>query len=1160
MTLAAGTRLGHYEILAPLGAGAMGEVYLAEDTRLERKVALKVLPAAFTQNPERVRRFMQEAKAASALSHPNIITVYDIGESEAGRFIAMELVAGRTLRAVLAQDNSLETLLTLGVQMAKALSVAHAAGITHRDIKPDNIMVRDDGYVKVLDFGLARLLPITAGGEEAATLAQQTKPGLLVGTLEYMSPEQASGQSVSPPSDIFSLGIVFYELATGQHPFKAETLVGLLHAITLRNPAPLPGLKPEIPAAIDELIMRMLDKDAGRRPTAYEVAQRLRDVERMGYGQGGGGDDQPATPKPPPAIRRTVGREQEREELRAAFHMAQAGRGSLLCVAGESGIGKTTLVEHFLLELATGDQAAVVRGRCSERLAGTEAYLPLLEGLDALLRDDPQRAATMRQLAPTWYAQIASLSSTDADAQALLTDVKTASQERMKRELTAFLQAVAQPQPVVIFFDDLHWADVSTVDLLSFLAGKFDALRVLILVTYRPSDMLLSKHPFLQIKPDLQARGVCRELLLTFLSEAEIAEYLRLEFPGHRFPAEFPRLIHARTEGNPLFMADLARYLRDRGVIAAESGCWGLARPLPDLERELPESVRGMVQRKIDQLGEEDRRLMVAASIQGYEFDSTLVAKALALDPADVEERLETLERVYALAQLVSEREFPGHVLSLRYRFVHLLYQNALYASLRPTRRAQLSAAVAEAMLDLYGRQSGTVASELAFLFEAARDWSRASEQYLVAARNAIKVFANQEAATLAERGLATLRLLPDTAERAKQEMKLQLTLGPSLMAVKGFAAPEVEKAFLRASLLGSQTESRGPLFNAQFNLAIAYVVKADYESALRQSEQCLRLAEELGSPAMLMQSYWLMGLSECYLGRLEAARGHFEQTISIHDAEGMNSPVSLYGATLSRAHLARLLLYLGYPDQSRGMMKEATAQAERLRHPIGLVNTYSLATQLETIYDNGRSVEELAEKITWLSDEHGLPYYLAIGALMRGWALARRGTEEEGIALLRDGLASYLATGTRQQHTYFLALLAEALGGAGRVDEGLAALAEARDAARQSNERYYEAELCRLRGELLLISPAASPAEAESCFEEALGLARSQKAKSFELRVVTSWCRLWQRQGKTAEARQMLAEVYDWFTEGFDTADLREVKALLDELQKEPAARPQPL
>jgi serine/threonine protein kinase/Tfp pilus assembly protein PilF len=271
----------HYRIVSKLGAGGMGEVWLAEDTRLDRKVALKLLPAEFTQDADRVRRFMQEAKAASALNHPNIITVYDIGESEAGRFIVMELVAGRTLRSVIARDNSPETLLALGSQMAKALSAAHGAGITHRDIKPDNIMVRDDGYVKVLDFGLARLLP-TASGEDAATIAQQTMPGTLMGTVAYMSPEQASGQSVGPPSDIFALGIVLYELVTGQHPFRAETLVGYLHAITLQTPPPPSQLRSRVPTALDELILRMLKKDASQRPTASEAAQALQEMERHG--------------------------------------------------------------------------------------------------------------------------------------------------------------------------------------------------------------------------------------------------------------------------------------------------------------------------------------------------------------------------------------------------------------------------------------------------------------------------------------------------------------------------------------------------------------------------------------------------------------------------------------------------------------------------------------------------------------------------------------------------------------------------------------------------------------------------------------------------------------------------------------------------------------
>ncbi len=281
MPIAPNTQFAHYEILAPLGKGGMGEVYLAHDARLDRQVALKLLPAEVTQDADRVRRFEQEAKAVSALNHPHIITIHEIGTCEAGRFIVMELVQGETLRAL--DKPCAPTLLSnLGQQIAKALSATHAAGITHRDIKPDNIMVRDDGYVKVLDFGLARLIPTTANDSEAETLAMQTRPGTLLGTVAYMSPEQARGEAVSPPSDIFALGIVLYELATGQHPFKAETIVGYLHAITAQTPPSPQQLQAQIPTALDALLLQMLEKEASKRPTASEVAQTLQEIERNG--------------------------------------------------------------------------------------------------------------------------------------------------------------------------------------------------------------------------------------------------------------------------------------------------------------------------------------------------------------------------------------------------------------------------------------------------------------------------------------------------------------------------------------------------------------------------------------------------------------------------------------------------------------------------------------------------------------------------------------------------------------------------------------------------------------------------------------------------------------------------------------------------------------
>ena len=267
--------LSHYRLVSKLGAGGMGDVYLAEDARLGRKVAVKMLPAELIQNPESVRRFIQEAKAASALNHPNIITVYDIGESNSERYLVMELVSGSTLRSMAATRHTLPAILPWCSQMAKALAAAHAAGITHRDIKPENIMIRDDGYVKVLDFGLARLA-LGQLSEQDETTAQQTMPGQLLGTVKYMSPEQARGEAVGPPSDIFSLGLVFYELASGQYPFRAESAIGFLHAITTQEPPKIET----IPPAFQQVISAMLSKEASERPTAKEVDEAIRAVER----------------------------------------------------------------------------------------------------------------------------------------------------------------------------------------------------------------------------------------------------------------------------------------------------------------------------------------------------------------------------------------------------------------------------------------------------------------------------------------------------------------------------------------------------------------------------------------------------------------------------------------------------------------------------------------------------------------------------------------------------------------------------------------------------------------------------------------------------------------------------------------------------------------
>jgi len=719
----------------------------------------------------------------------------------------------------------------------------------------------------------------------------------------------------------------------------------------------------------------------------------------------------------------------------------------------------------------------------------------------------------------------------------------------MKREMSTFLQEVSRPRPLVLFIDDVHWADVSTIDLLAYVGTRLGALPILIVTTYRPSELLLAHHPFLHLKLDLQARGVCREMPLAFLTTDDIARYLALEFPAHRFPADLPAVIHAKTEGNPLFMADLVRHLRDSKVIDEERGTWVLVRSMPDLQRQMPESVRSMIQTKIAQLGEADRRLLAAGSVQGYEFDSAVVAKTVGLDAADVEERLEALERVHGFVARVSEYEFPDRTLTLRYRFVHVLYQNALYGSLQPTRKASWSAAVAEALLGYYGRQRPAIASELAMLFESARDFGRAAEYFLTAALQAAHVSANKEAAALARRGLNALARLPNTPERSAQELQLQTTLGPALMGSVGFGTAEVETVYARARELCRQVGETPDVFPVMWGLWQYWLSRGNYDTALDLAKQLVAMAQTLQDPSLLLMAEHSFGNTLWLVGDFESARASAERHNALYVPERHHSLASRYGGydtgVAGLCGLAVNLWPLGYPDRAARIGRDAIALAREISH------AYSVAFALTfdaMVHQYRRDVERTrheAEAAIALFAEHELIAWLGWATVLRGWAMAEQGEAVDGIDQMRQGIAGWRAAGAECLQPYFLTLVAEAHVKAGRTGDALTTVAEAMAITGQTHEGLAHAELYRLEGELL-----PDRGEAEACLHQAIETARRQHAKSFELRAVMSLSRLYEKQGKRAEAVRMLGDVYGWFTEGFDTADLRDAAALLKELE----------
>ncbi len=1094
MYLSSGDRLGPYEILALIGAGGMGEVYKARDSRLNRMVAVKRLKG------QHGGRFEQEARLIAALNHPHICQIYDVGAD----YLVMEYVEGDRLRGPLSEDRAVK----LALEIAAALEEAHAHGILHRDLKPGNILVSAKGVVKLIDFGIAKFT-------QAEVDDTETMEGKVVGTAAYMAPEQIEGRGGDVRSDIFSFGAVLYEMLSGERAFRGSSTFQVISAVLRDNPKPLSA-----DGRLQYIVARCLAKDPRERfASITEVREALAHLsdETMEMSM-------PSAPFVRTVNRTTVGREAEYGQLWLAYARVNQGRGLIVAVTGEAGIGKTSLVEDFLAELPhRGEHPILARGRCSERLAGDEAYLPILEAIDSLLHGsaDHSVAAAMKSVAPTWYALVAANSPESPTTMALREGASAGSQERMKRELGALCQELSHAQPLVLFIEDLHWADISTVDMLNYLAGRLGPMRMLVLETHRPSDMALAKHPFLAVRGDWQLRGLIEEIALQFLDCKDVERYLQLQFPGHQFPPEFAPMIHGKTDGSPLFMADLVRYLRDTGGIVDENNVWRLARPMTDAPRDLPESVRGMIQRKIGQVEERDRKLLVAASVQGREFDSAVVAEAAEMDPADVEERLEALERVYVFVKRGEEREFADRSLTLNYEFVHVLYQNLLYATLQPTRRAQLSARVAKALVARHRDQVSAVAARVAVLFEAARDFAAAAKYFHLASKRAAELFAFGEALSLAERGLAAVQAMPDDVARRRQELDLQMMKGVALRSKTGWATSDIERVFTRARQLCQELNDPPQLIPVLWATTLFLLIRGNLRECRDRAGELLAQAERSGEQPYLMAANHINGVVREFLGDMPEASRYLERCRELHRPSQHNAYWALYGqdpGMTARAMSSRPLWALGYPDRALERARETLAIARTQRHPLTLAFAL-LVTQGIHLY-RGEAAEALkyGEEIAALCREYKLPQEDLWSSAFQGYALTLSGRAAEGIERLEDSLARQAAISAGLVRSAFLALLGDSLRRVGRIDEGMRAIDEGFAHAERTFEGGYLAELHRVRGELLAAGGQVDAAEAS--LREAIGYAARQQTKSFELRAATALAEPPALGGRPAEAR----------------------------------------
>jgi predicted ATPase len=1147
MPIPPGSTIGPYTVIALLGSGGMGEVYRARDGRLGRDVALKVLRRTRADDSdEALDRLLREATLASSLNHPNIVTIYETGTVGDDRYIAMELVEGTSLRQLAETGLPLDRAVAIARQIAEALAVAHNASIVHRDIKPENVMVRPDGYVKLLDFGLARehsqMAPLGPTG-------RGTQPGMVMGTVGYMAPEQARGETAAPEADIFAFGVLLYEILSGRHPFTAPSQVATLHSLIRDMPEPPSLLRTDLPRPLDQLIMEMLQKDARLRPGAGEVLLRLNVIHDAAVSATLASAGVPR--RAVPGSSTVVGREHELSLLFEEFARARDGRARMVVVSAEAGAGKTTLVDAFINALEEhGETFRVGRGRCSERLAGSEAYLPVLEAIDSLQHHTSHGSLSriIRAVAPSWFVQIMPAPTSDSSAARLAAETANGSQERLKREIAALLATAGQLHPIILWFDDVHWADPSTTDLLAYLAVRLEGVRALIVTTCRPAELAQSKHPFLALKLDLLARGQCLEITPGPLDVPAIERYLALQFPGHAFPDGVSTLVHQRTEGHALFVADLLRDLTRRDVIRQQDGRWTLAGGLDTIEREMPASVRSLLQRKIDALDDTDRRLLGAAAVYGMDFDSELLAGALAMDEEDVERRLERIEREQALVRFVAEGEV-GRALTLHYRFAHHIYQNALAESLRITRRAAISRALAD---HLVGRTPdvGDAAAAVALLYETAREAVKAAEFYARAAKFAARLYAHEESARLAQRGLALLAPEPESPAKHAAELSLQMAYGLALKTGRGYAVREVGIAYARARELCRQVDDPAQVVPVFIGLSAHHIVAGEIGTAHDIAVEMMQLFDRMGDPNLQMIGEWCLGAASFHLGEIRRAHGHFERALALYDPAFHRPRVWETGidpGVFCRAEMSRTLLLLGFPDQALAMAREGVAQAEAGEHPQPLAFAVLFLTFTHLGLRDPRSVIEAYERLDSICRPHGLAQEALWGGPLRGRALVEMGHVDEGLRVMAETLSDEAFTRAALLRPYYLVVYAGALLRARRLDDAQAVLDEASASCAATRQTAYLSEHHRVQAEVLLAR--GDRAGAEAAYRRALDTAARQGATWLELRAARAYANYLAAFDRAAEARAVLAPVVARIHEGDGTLDYVYAETLLRSL-----------